>query len=270
MTRCLWIGGAPGAGKSTIARRLAVAEDLPLQALDLWNYDHADRIGAPDLDADLARGPAGAADAFEDYAGERMPLVAADLTGRRLGAVPALVEGPQLHPRHRTGQPGWTVWLLPDPVRTRAAREERLAAVEQPGARARLEALTARDALLADRLRTAVRAAGDPWVEVGAHVDWADVAAQVRNALAPALEEAPRLPGDELGAQRAFENRTACRQGRLWQVAAGIAELPPYPFACECGTSGCDAVWRGTPDDYDRLTGRLVAHEDATGGGSRA
>ena len=28
MTRMIWVGGAPGAGKSTLARALALAEDL--------------------------------------------------------------------------------------------------------------------------------------------------------------------------------------------------------------------------------------------------
>ena len=28
----LWVGGAPGAGKSTVARTLALAEDLPVAA----------------------------------------------------------------------------------------------------------------------------------------------------------------------------------------------------------------------------------------------
>jgi hypothetical protein len=55
---------------------------------------------------------------------------------------------------------------------------------------------------------------------------------------------------------------TACRQGRLWQADIGLAELPPYPFACECGTSGCAATWRGTPNEYDvrRGEGWLTAH----------
>jgi adenylate kinase family enzyme len=32
----LWIGGAPGAGKSTLAWLLSRAADLPLHPVDLW------------------------------------------------------------------------------------------------------------------------------------------------------------------------------------------------------------------------------------------
>ena len=39
-----WIGGAPGAGKSTIARELARQGDLPLHPIDLWTYAHLDRL----------------------------------------------------------------------------------------------------------------------------------------------------------------------------------------------------------------------------------
>ncbi|WP_202872564.1 hypothetical protein [Kribbella soli] len=62
--------------------------------------------------------------------------------------------------------------------------------------------------------------------------------------------------------QRRYENLAARRQGRLWQADIGLAELPPYPFACECGTAGCAVTWPGTPDEYDvrRGKGWLTAH----------
>ena len=62
----IWLGGAPGAGKSTLAWRLARAHDLPLHPIDLWAYDHEARLPpAPTLDEQLALGPEAAADAFE-------------------------------------------------------------------------------------------------------------------------------------------------------------------------------------------------------------
>jgi hypothetical protein len=66
-----------------------------------------------------------------------------------------------------------------------------------------------------------------------------------------------------LSAQRRHENAVAVRQGRLWAAAAGLAMLPSYPFACECGTSRCRAAWRVSPDEYQtRAAGQaLVLHE---------
>lgn len=41
----LWIGGAQGAGKSTLAWALSRAHDLPLHPVDMWAYDHAYPFG---------------------------------------------------------------------------------------------------------------------------------------------------------------------------------------------------------------------------------
>ncbi|MGH3398663.1 MAG: hypothetical protein ACRDPO_28650 [Streptosporangiaceae bacterium] len=93
----LWIGGPPGAGKSTLAWRLSRTGDLPLHPVDLWSYDHQARLPAGEsLDVELARGPEAAADAFEAASRARLDLVLADIAARGLGPVPALVEGPQL------------------------------------------------------------------------------------------------------------------------------------------------------------------------------
>ncbi|WP_433167195.1 hypothetical protein [Kribbella sp. CA-247076] len=247
-----WIGGAPGAGKSTIARALARRRDLPLHPVDLWTYDHVPRMPPlRPLAEDLADGPVVAADAFVRISALRLELVAADVRGRGLGDVPALVEGPQLFPSMADGVAA-AVWLVPDGEQTRRAREERLARTEDPEGRARLEGLLARDAVLADRVRAEAVEHGRPLIEVPAAPDWASIGAAVEGALG----SLPRLgAGEELRRQRRFENETACRQGRLWQADVGLAELPPYPFACECGRSGCAAVWPGTPDAYDARRG---------------
>lgn len=68
--------------------------------------------------------------------------------------------------------------------------------------------------------------------------------------------------GPALSAQRRRENAVAVRHGRLWAAAGGLATLPSYPFACECGTSDCRAAWPVTPDEYEaRAAGQaLVLH----------
>ena len=125
----LWIGGGQGAGKTILSWHLSRANDLPLHPIDLWTYDHQARTPAGDsLDEQLARGPEAAADAFESHSRLRLKLVLDDIAARDLGKVPALVEGPQLMPGLAAQlPPGWCVWLLPDPARTRMTREERLA-----------------------------------------------------------------------------------------------------------------------------------------------
>ena len=267
----MWIGGGQGAGKSTLSWRLSRAHDLPLHRIDLWAYDHQSRMPAGDtLDEQLARGPEAAADAFESDSRLRLKLALDDITARDLGKVPALVEGPQLLPGFAAqSPPGWCVWLLPDPARTRVTREERLASEEtlagRPAAgRARAALILQRDAILTSRIRDQAVAAGRPVVEVPPSPDWQAIAAATETALVPALRSAPRLaPGTELSRQRRYENKAAARQGRLWMQDAGLAVLPAYPFGCECGQSRCRATWLATPEEYAARTAsghRLITH----------
>lgn len=237
----IWIGGAQGAGKSTIAWQLSRTLDLPLHPIDMWGYDHNERLMPRDmtLDEELAAGPEAAADAFVATSHARLPLVVDDVRAQTTAPVPVLVEGPQLMPSMAAQLPiGHAVFLLPSQARTRAAR------VLRPDADPdRLERLVARDARIAERVRTEAAALDLPVIEVPAEPDWAAVHRAVHAALVSALTH--RLaPGPDLTRQRAFENDTVARQVRLWAAAAGRevipgSNVPPFPWACECGTSGC-------------------------------
>jgi hypothetical protein len=269
----LWIGGAQGAGKSTLAWVLAHEHDLPLHPVDLWAYDHQARMPAAEsLDEQLARGAEAAADAFQAVSSARLRLVIADVRARGLSAVAAVVEGPQLIPALAAPVPhGSAVWLIPDPARTRQTRQQRLAAETTLAGRpvasqTRIEALLERDAILAARFRAAAQRSGRAIIEVPAAPDWSAIAAAVRTALGPGLRNSPRLtPGEDLSQQRRQENAAAVRQGRLWMHDAGMATMPSYRFACECGRSGCQQTWLATPDSYQARTAArrpLVTHHE--------
>ncbi|MGW7532376.1 hypothetical protein [Amycolatopsis sp. NPDC054798] len=237
----IWLGGAQGAGKSTIAWLVSRRFDLPLHPVDLWTYDHQERLPAASttLDEQLAQGPEHAAAAFVATAHARLPLIVADVRARAAEPVPVLVEGPQLLPSMAALLPiGSAVFLLPSPERTRAARSSRPEADPE-----RLERLVARDTVIAELVRSEAAAAGRPVIEVPDDPDWPATYDAVASALAPGITG--RLaPGRELAEQRAFENDVAARQGRLWAEATGRdvipgSTAPPYRWACECGASGC-------------------------------
>jgi hypothetical protein len=76
------------------------------------------------------------------------------------------------------------------------------------------------------------------------------------------LVRTTKLSSTDLVRARRTENLAACAQGRAWQAVADLATLPAFPFACECGASGCAEVVLLTPDGYDdrcSVTGALVA-----------
>jgi hypothetical protein len=133
-----WLGGGTGAGKSTIARRLADQFGLRLYDTDRAMGDHTIRSSpreAPYLQDFLAmdmeerwvnRSPKVMLDTFHWFRGEAFDLIVEDLL--TLPAEPVLVEGFRLLPElveplladRRQG-----VWLLPTPRFQRAAFEQR-------------------------------------------------------------------------------------------------------------------------------------------------
>jgi hypothetical protein len=126
---------------------------------------------------------------------------------RDLGVVPAIVEGPQLMPGF-DGEPppGWGVWFVPDPGRTRLAREERLAKAESLGgrpvtSRSRVHRLLERDALIADRVRASALLSGRPVIEVPAVPDWPAIAAAASSGCRATWTATP----DEYAARTADE-----------------------------------------------------------------
>jgi 2-phosphoglycerate kinase len=134
-----WLGGGSGAGKSTIARRVAERHGLRLYATDDVMADHARRSTPDDapslaafaaMDMDdrwLNRSPETMLETFHWFRGEGFHLIVEDLL--RFPTRPGVVvEGFRLLPRlvkPLLAEPGRAVWLLPTPAFRRAAFESR-------------------------------------------------------------------------------------------------------------------------------------------------
>ncbi|MFB6393861.1 hypothetical protein [Polymorphospora lycopeni] len=130
-----WLGGGSGAGKSTVARRIADRHGLRLYATDDMMPDHAARGTADEcpylhrfmaMDMDerwVRRSPALMLETFHWFRGEGFAHIVDDLL--RLPARPAvLVEGFRLLPylvKPLLATPAHAVWLLPTPAFRRAA-----------------------------------------------------------------------------------------------------------------------------------------------------
>ncbi|MEU8816916.1 shikimate kinase [Actinoplanes sp. NPDC048796] len=163
-----WIGGASGAGKSTIARTLAARHGLRLYDTDAVMREHAARSTEPQLSAFLAmsmderwvdRSPQVMLDTFHWYRGEAFDLIIEDL--RRLPTEPGIIaEGFRLLPHLvRPHLPSSTpaVWLLPTPAFRRAAFDSRGSTWQIAGRTSdperALANLLERDRLFTERLR---------------------------------------------------------------------------------------------------------------------
>ncbi len=130
-----WIGGGSGAGKSTIAGRLAGRHGLNVYSTDDAMSDHHGRVAAEDAPLlsrfkamDMAerwvdRSPQTMLESFHWFQGELFDLIVEDLL--RLPAEPGVIaEGFWLLPRlvkPLLAEPGHAVWLLPAPEFRRAA-----------------------------------------------------------------------------------------------------------------------------------------------------
>jgi 2-phosphoglycerate kinase len=179
-----WIGGGSGAGKSTIARRLAARHGLRVYATDDAMAEHARRSTPEDapllhrfvaMDMDerwVRRSPRAMLESFHWFHGEGFALVVEDLL--RLPREPVVVEGFRLLPRlvaPLLAAPTHAVWLLPTPAFRAAAFARRggsaagfLARTGDP--ERALGNLLERDRLFTDVLRGETARLGLPAIEV--------------------------------------------------------------------------------------------------------
>ena len=192
-----WIGGGSGAGKSTIARRIAAQHGLRVFATDDVMADHARRSTSEDspllhgfmaMDMDerwVNRAPRTMLETFHWFQGEGFDMIIEDLLSlpRETGVI---AEGFRLLPRlvePRLAAPGHAVWLLPTPGFREAAIQSRgsvagfLARTTDPD-RA-LRNLLERDRMFTDTLREEAARLNLPVIEVDASMTEDDLATRV-------------------------------------------------------------------------------------------
>lgn len=193
-----WIGGGSGAGKSTIARRLADRNGWRLYATDDVMAEHARRTTPEDapflhrfmaMDMDerwVNRSAQTMLDTFHWYRGEGFGLIVEDLL--RLPREPyVVVEGFRLLPhlvKPLLAAPEQAVWLLPTPAFRQAAFRSRAAPGEgfvrntrDPAKAARN--LAERDQMFTSRLRTETHRLQLPAVQVEIRMTEDDLAERV-------------------------------------------------------------------------------------------
>jgi 2-phosphoglycerate kinase len=197
-----WIGGGSGAGKSTIARRVAARHGLRVYATDDAMADHARRSSPEDcpllhrfmaMDMDerwVSRPPRAMLETFHWFRGEGFDMIVEDLL--RLPREPGvIVEGFRLLPRlvePLLSVPGRAVWLLPTPDFRRGVVERRggsasgfLAKTTDPE-RALINLLE-RDRMFTDLLREETGRLALPAIEVDATMSEDDLAERVTEVL---------------------------------------------------------------------------------------
>jgi hypothetical protein len=204
LAHLLWIGGAPDAGKTTIARLLAERRHWQWYSCDSHTQNHIARADPTQLPATYAKlgksidqrwvqpTPAELLRAIVAINEERFPLILADL--RALPARPMiLVEGPSLHPqlvaplltsRHQA------VWLVPTEEFALAsvARRDKLRGSDRSSDPERYRRnVLERNRLFAGYIRREVAAQGGALIEVDGAQTVEEVAQRVAEHFAPYL-----------------------------------------------------------------------------------
>lgn len=194
-----WIGGGSGAGKSTIARRIAARHGLRLYATDDVMSEHAARSkDSPflrefmDMDMDerwVNRSPEIMLATFHWFRGEGFNLIVDDLL--RLPTTPGVIaEGFRLLPhlvKPLLATPTQAVWLLPTPDFRRAALDSRGStwdiARKTSDPDGALRNLLERDRLFTERLRAQTKALHLPAIEVDTTTTEDDLTHQITQTL---------------------------------------------------------------------------------------
>ena len=197
-----WIGGGSGAGKSTIARRLAAEHGLELYATDEVMADHAKRSTPEDCpllhefmktDMDqrwVNRTPKEMFETFHWFRGEGFSMIIADVLRlpRERGVI---VDGFRLLPhlvKPLLAERSHAVWLIPTPEFRQAVVDSRggsqwgfIAKTSDP--ERALRNLLERDAMFTDRVDEEAQRLGLNTIDVDPTMTVDDLAGRVTAAL---------------------------------------------------------------------------------------
>lgn len=270
----MWIGGAPGAGKTTVAVRLARRWGLRFYGADTRTWEHRDRAVAAGSEAARrweALSPAdrweraSAADMLEmSLHHERGPMVIGDLESMSRSLL-IVAEGSSLPASAVTAgiiEPTRAVWLLPTPE----FQSARLAERDVTGGPARLYRRLGR--VIEDE----AVANGVPTIRVDGSRSVAEMVDQVEAMFGDALAAGPVAvaPDERQGLLREMNAATVAQVrgyfARPW--AEGDADPVTRMFVCECGEPSCDLEVRVTV--RSAATGPVLAPgHTATGGSCR-